>query len=199
MKQWFSKKIMIAISLTSLVYFGGCINLSGSPQSQTTPADEKNKIYETNAFTISVPKEWEIIESKQFTAEVPPETVVVFRNNVKNETFTANVVIIKNTLLSAKTTLEYAKMVLNRQQSGLIDYKESKRDEVKVKIAGQDTNTLLAEFQAKKSASDQMVRYIQTYAVKENNAFIVTGAMSTKENDSIAKTIENMIKSFQLK
>jgi len=199
MKNQSPKKIMIASALAALFFLGGCINLSGSSPSQTTPADEKNKTYETSAFTISIPTEWEVIESKQFTSEVPPETVVVFRNNVKNETFTANVVIVKNALQTAEPTLEYAKMVLNRQQSGLVNYKETRRDDAKVSIGGKDTDTFLAEFQAKKTASDQTVRYIQTYAVKDNAAYIVTGAMSTQENDSTAKTIEDMVKSFKLK
>jgi len=196
----FPKRALLTI-LSGILFFSvaGCIDLGGSSSSQATPTDDKSKAYETAAFTITIPKEWEVIGEKQFTSIVPGETVVVFRNNVKNETFTANVVIIKNSLLEPVDNLEYAKMVLNREKTGLYDYKESRRDEAKISIGGKELPTFFADFQAKKSSEEKLVRYLQTYAVKDNAAYIVTGGASPKENDSTIKTIEEMVKSFKLK
>jgi hypothetical protein len=188
-----------AFTLSMIFILGGCINLGGSGQAQTTATDEKSKTYETSAFTVTIPKEWEVIEAKNFTSDVPKETVVVFRNNVKNETFTANLVIVKNSLQESVDNVEYAKMVLNRQKTGLYDYKEARRDEIKLTVAGKETDAYFTDFSAKKSAEEKIVRYLQTYAVKDNNAYIATGAVSTKENDSVVKTVEDMVKSFRLK
>lgn len=195
----FNKFASTFLAVTSILLLSSCINLGGTQSATTSSTDERIKTYDTSEFTISVPKEWEIIDKKQFTDEVPPETIVVFRNNVKNETFTANLAVIKNNLQGPVDTLEYAKMVLNRQKSGLFDYKESTRDEYKVSIGGKDTATYFSTFEAKKTANDKLVKYIQTYAVKDNAAYIITGAVSTKENDSVIKTIEDMVKSFKLK
>jgi hypothetical protein len=199
MNNRFHRAILMTIALAATLFISGCIDLGGSNQTQTTTANDKIKTYETSAFTISIPTEWEMIDAKQFTADVPKETIVVFRNNVKNETFTANIVIVKNSLQEPVDTLEYAKMVLNRQSTGLYDYKESRREEAKISIGGKDAQTFFTDFQAKKTAAENTVRYLQTYGVKDNAAYIVTGAASTKENDSIIKTIEDTVKSFKLK
>jgi hypothetical protein len=192
------KILSVALSAILFLSLGGCFNLGGSQTTQK-PVDERSKVYETNEFTITVPKTWEVIEKKDFTSDVPAETVVVFRNNVKNETFTANMVIVKNTLQEPIATLEYAKMVLNRQKSGLYDYKESRRDETKITIGGNEDPTFFTLFEAKKSTEENSVRYLQTYGIKGKSAYIVTGAVSTQENDSVVKDIENMVKSFKLK
>ncbi len=178
-------------------FFSGCMNLQGNTTTKTD--DPRLKTYDSSDFSLKTPKDWEIIEKKDFTADVPDVTVVVFRNNIKNETFTANVNIVKNYLQETMPTLEYAKNVLNRQKGGLFNFKENKREELKLKVGGQDTSTIFIQFEAKKGTDQPTVRYIQTYAVKEKWAFIITGALSTKENDVVLQSIENIIKSFQVK
>jgi hypothetical protein len=201
MKTHTSPKIIFALIATAAIFtLSGCFNLSGTTTgSSTKTIDENSKLYETNAFSIVIPKVWEVIEKDAFTSEVPPETVVVFRNNVKNENFTANVNIVQNNLQQATSSVEYSKLVNNRQKSGLYNYKETKIDTIKVKIGGTDEDTVLLAFEAKKGTDEKVVHYIQTYAVKGNSAFIITGAISPQENDSTVKTVEDMVKSIVLK
>lgn len=201
MNKFQSRKFKFAVIATTAIFtFSGCFNLGGSTTGTGSKTiDEKSKLYETNAFSIIIPKDWEIIEKDSFTSEVPQETVVVFRNNVKNETFTANVNIVQNNLQQPTSSVEYSKLVNNRQKSGLFDYKETKKDNTKVKIGDKDEDTVLLAFEAKKSTDEKIVRYIQTYAVKGNSAFIITGAISPQENDSTVKTVEDMVKSIVLK
>lgn len=187
--------MLAAFVLVAVFVFGGCFNLGGGG----TTTDTTSKVYETNEYAIKIPREWEVIGKNEFTSEVPPETDVVFRNNVKNETFTANVVIVKNTLQENLPTLEYAKRVYNRQQSGLYDFKEVKKDPFKIKIGGKEEETFFLRFEARKSLDEQPVRYFQTYAVKGNNAYIITGGTSLQENEATAKLIEDTVKSFVLK
>lgn len=193
------KKSFAAFLIIGSLTLAGCFNFGSGSTTQTPKTDATTKVYETGDFTITVPVAWEVIEKKDFTSDVPTQTVVVFRNNVKNETFTANIVIINNALQQPVETLEYAKMVNNRQKSGLYDYKETTHEDFKISIGGNDVNTYFVGFEAKKTAAENAVRYLQTYAVKGNNAYIVTGALSPAENDSVAKTIEDAVKSFKLK
>ena len=157
------KKIGAATILIIATFaLSGCFNFGslfgGGPSKTAVVADDKNKLYENSDFSVKIPKDWEIIEPKDFTSEVPRETQVVFRNNVKNETFTANVTIIKNGLQTPMPSLEYAKMVINRQKLGLIDYKESSKDDYKVSVSGKDDPTFFTKFEAKKGADEKVLK-----------------------------------------
>lgn len=192
-----TKKSTLTVLLIVMLSFSGCFNFGGSDSSKTT--DENATTYTTNAFFINVPKAWDIIEKDDFTMDVPPETQVVFRNNVKNETFTANVIIIQNLIQTPLPSLEYAKMVYNRQSTGLYDFKEINKNVVKIKIGDKEEQTNFLSFEAKKGPSEKLIRYLQTYAVKDNNAYIVTGAISPQENANTVKFVEDIVKSFNLK
>lgn len=188
-----------ACSLLLITTFSltACINLGGGSSTKTD--DTRNKTYENSEFSIVIPKDWEIIEKKDFTSDVPDVTMVVFRNNVKNDTFTANVNIVRNSLQENTNTSEYAKMVYNRQKSGLYDFNELKREDIKLKIGSKEEPSTFLSFQAKKATDQLDVKYLQTYLAKNNFAYIVTGAVSPKENDVTVQTIESIVKSFQLK
>ena len=189
---------MIVLALAAVFAFSGCVNLGGTAQPKTT-TDERSKQIDNQEFTLRIPREWDVIEAKDITSDVPSETVLVVRNNVKNEDFTANVNIVRKNLQTTKDTLEYAKEVINRQQSGLINYKEGKRDLVKVTIGGKQFDTYLVHFESKKDEASQLVEFVQTSAVKGNQAYIITGSYSTKENGSNVSTVEEIVKSFALK
>ena len=125
--------------------------------------------------------------------------MVIIRNNVKNETFTANVNIVKRGLEQATDSTQYANLVGNRQKSGLVDYDEVKKEESGVTIGDQKTPSYFVVFNARKTTQDQLIRYWQTYAIKDNFAYIITGASSTNESESTSKIIENIVKSFRLR
>jgi hypothetical protein len=201
MKRKSSNKLpVLAIATLSIFVLGGCFNFGGSsPVSGTKTVDERSKLYDTNDFSAVIPKDWEIISKAEFTAGVPEETEVVFRNNVKNEDFTANVNIVKNNLQEPISTVEYAKRVGNRQNTGLYNYKESKNDPIKISIGDKEVDSFYRLFEAQKGPDEKLVRYMQIYGVKGDSAYIITGAVSPKENDAVIKTIEDIVKSFKLK
>ena len=194
--QFLKTKKLAVIVMLSAVALSGCFNLSSKT---TTTVDDKNKLYETADYTVTLPKEWDVIGKDKFTSDIPQNTDVVFRNNVKNETFTANINILKNKLLQTITTSDYAKMVLNREASGLTDYSEKRRDSYNVSIGGANNASLLAEFEGRKSTGDQLVHYVQVYAVKNNDAYIVTAAVDPKDTSGVLNTVQNIVKSFKVK
>ncbi len=185
--------------LTGFLLFSltGCFNFGGDDGEQGATA-EGYTTYKTEQFNIEVPSAWEVINEDEFTRDVPDVTVVVFRNNVKNETFTANVNIVSKQLQEPVSSLEYAKMVVNRQSGGLVDYSEQAKDTIKINRGGEEVDTLLTRFEARKTASDNMVRYVQTYGVNGDTAFIITGAVSPQESESVLQTVEKIVKSFSL-
>lgn len=194
-----SKTGAILLSAVAVFALSGCFNFGGEEGSDVTPSDGVTSVYQTTDFSITIPADWEVIDQNDFTSDVPPETLVVFRNNVKNETFTANVNIVRRELQESVSSLEYANLVNNRQKSGLIDFNETRKETITIPAGDQQDSTYFSAFEARKSTSDSLIRYVQTYGVRGNSAFIITGAFSPQENDVTSQTVENIVRSFQLK
>lgn len=193
-----NKLRLFPLIILSLFSLSGCFNFFEEETSQTDTS-LITSTYQTTDFTITIPNDWEVIDQNDFTADVPPETLVVFRNNVKNETFTANVNIVQRGLQENVSAAEYANLVNNRQKSGLIDYNETRKENITLPFGDQQVDSYFIAFEARKSTSDSLTRYVQTYAVRNSSAFIITGAFSPQENDVTSQTIENIVRSFQLK
>lgn len=193
------KKIsLFNLAILSIFVFSGCFNFGEEENPEALPPSTSST-YETGQYTLTVPADWEVIDANDFTSDVPPETEVVFRNNVKNETYTANVNIVRRELQESVDSLEYANLVANREKSGLVDYSEEKKETITLQTPDGQIETYLLVFQARKSNNDQLVRYYQTYGVSANAAFIVTGSTSTQETETTSQTIENIVRSFQLR
>ena len=194
-----SKKFL-AVGFISLPLLTGCFSVDNSTTS-TTPTDtgiQQAKVYNDNQFSFSYPGNWDLIEQKDFTSDIPKETQVVIRNNIKNETFTADVNVVKNDLQIDESSLDYAKAVLNRQKTGLLDYKETKRDLVKINVGGQDQDTYYTEFDARLNATDPVTEFIQTYAVKNKQGYIIMAAYSQQETSTVIDQLQKVVKSFKV-
>lgn len=176
----------------------GCFSDSGSGSIPAPDTAGKTSTYQSTQFTLSFPTGWDIIESKDFTSEIPRETVLVIRNNIKNDTFTANVNVVKNDLQTGTNSLDYAKEVLNRQRTGLLDYKETKREIISVPVGGQGRESYYTEFEARLNATDPVLKFAQIYAASGNSGYIVMGAWSMQENSAIVEQVVNTVKSFRV-
>lgn len=187
------------LTIMSIFILGGCFDFGLNSSTNTTSTDSNSSVYQTNDFSLNIPSQWEVIDQSDFTSEVPGETVVVIRNNVKNETFTANVNVVKRNIEKNMDSKEYANLVGNRQKSGLVDYSEIKKEESTIVIGDKEVPDYFVVFDARKTTQDQLIRYRQTYAVKNNAAYIVTAASKADESESTSKIIENIVKSFRLK
>lgn len=198
MKSFKNKSLIIF----SILVLGGCFNFSGSNTTTKVTTDERLKVIDSTGydFNITIPREWDVIEKKDFTKDVAPETVIVFRNNIKNEDWTSTVIITQANFQVARDTLEAAKYVLNREKTSLYDYKEIRTQELrKIQIANKQVDTYVNYFQGKEKADSTLIQFFQTYASRGNVAYIVTGTVSTSENENNRKAVEDIVKSFTLK
>lgn len=186
------------VMLLALFSLTGCFNFGGDEPADGAVNDGTVSTYQTTDFRITIPADWEVIDQNDFTSDVPSETLVVFRNNIKNETFTANVNIVQRALQEPVSSLEYANLVNNRQKSGLVDYNETRKETLTIPFGDQQVDTYFTAFEARKSTSEPLIRYVQTYGVRDGSAFIVTGAFSPQETDVTSQTVENIVRSFQL-
>lgn len=182
--------------IAGVLILSGC---ASSNQNQRVTTDERTRIVENSEFGVRIPREWDVIEPKDFTSEVPRETQLVFLNNIKNEDYTATVNITKNVLLEPKVTLDYAKEKINQAKQSLYNFKEIKRDVVKIPVGGQEIDTYIITYEGKQAPDQILGRFNQTFAVKDKSAYIITGTYSTVENANTIAAVEDMIKSFSLK
>jgi hypothetical protein len=194
------KTILFLSIILTTTFLGGCFSFEDGNSAEGTQSQNNDltKTYSNNQFSFTYPQDWDLIERKDFTSEIPAETQVVIRNNLKNDSFTANINIVKNTIQNEKSTLDYAKEVLNRQKTGLLDYKETKREIIKISIGGSDQETYYTEFEARLNSTEPITKFFQTYGVKGQNGFVIMGASSTQENSSTINKLQKAVLSFKI-
>lgn len=193
-----SKKILAASIIIPALLFSGCFSVGDGTTVEQGQTSDLLKTYNNNQFSFTFPGDWDVIEAKDFTTDIPRESQVVVRNNLKNDNFTANLNVVKNDLQTNTSSLDYAQSILNRQKSGLLDYRETKREIIKITAGGQDTETYYTEFQARLNQTDPVTNFIQTYAVKDKSGFIIMGSYAPQENTLVIQKLANSVKSFKV-
>lgn len=184
----FKKIILAGLLVISALIITAC----GSSAETTT-----GTLYDTTAFSIQAPRNWEIITD--FQSNQPKETVVAFRNNVKTKNFIANITITKNPLSSVLTSTDYEKVITAELKKQLINFTEVSTENLKISIGGQDTDTTLVTFTAKQKADSDTLQFMQIYGVKENSGYIVTASAGTDEDTSVTDALTQALKSFNIK
>lgn len=195
-----NKKLLGSLLIGTSLILSGCFGTDGGSAPLPGPDDNstQSKSYQNSQFAFSFPGAWDVIEPQDFTSDIPRETQVVARNNIKNDTFTSNVNVVRNDLQVTKSSMDYAKEILNRQRTGLLDYKETKRELLNISVAGQSQETYYTEFEARLNATDPVLKFAQTYAVKDKAGYIIMGTWSLQENSAVIDQIVSTVKSFRV-
>lgn len=193
----FNKKLFIISLLSSALIFSAC----GSDEESSTVTGEDtataDKItYTADDFELNIPSDWEILEKDSFTSNVPTDTVVAFRNNIKNEVFTANLNINATELAEEITAQDYAKSTLQKTKNSLIDFEEINSSE---HTLAEDLPGYILEFEGKQSASQAAIRFKQLYIIIDNKGYIITAAYLAEEEQSVVKSLDEMLDSFAIK
>lgn len=192
-------RLLSLIILTPLLLSACSGDDSGDSDDQSTvPAGKA--LYETSAFTLIVPENWEKIEEADFNSNVPDSAVVGFRNNEKNEVFTANLNVTHTFLGEDVASKDFAKSTVAKVKTSLVGFQEnSTRDYLIPKGKNETIDTYMIEFEGKRNASAPIVRFRQIYAVDSKNAYAVTAAYLVTEDENVVNALSEMLDSFTLK
>lgn len=182
------KKIFSTL-LISTLFLTGCFGSDNTPVVDGAPGGKL--LYETAAYSIEVPSDWDILEKAQFTSNVPKGTDVAFRSNIKSEIFTANTNIVIAEAEEDVTALDFAKSSAERASTSLVDLSE-------LTVTEKEDMALL-QMKGKKSSSDPVVQFKQLYAKKGTQVFTVTASYLPDEDEMVVKYLDEMIDSFVLK
>lgn len=188
-------KITIGTIITALL-LSACGSDETAENSIENSSQASKSNYETSEFKLSYPTDWEVLDSTSYTSNVPPQIIVAFRNNIKSEVFTANLTISKSELLESVSSLDFAKSSIAKAKSTLVSFQEIDTEDYNLEYNGNTIETWISEFEGKKTASDPLVRFRRLYLVNGNQAFTVTGAYLSTEDEGIINAINDMLRSF---
>jgi hypothetical protein len=189
MNKFLSKLSAVIILCGLMVFLVGC---SGG---STNSATQNLKPYDGGAFTINVDPSWKIINQSDFYSEIPKETVVAFTAPEAYDGFFINVNIVREDLRQTISSLDYGRANINLSAQNLTDYQ--KVQEAKMTMGGQ--SVLLHIFQARLSASEKLIKFVQMYATKGNYGYIVSGGMLPDTPQATRDLVGAMVTSFVLK
>jgi len=187
-----------AITLISALSLTGCFG--SDPEEE--PDSGTNAMYSTYSasdFSISYPNDWEVLKPEDFTSNVPASTIAVFRNNLKNDIFTANLNISQATIPVGTTTGDFAIQTLNTQKYNLVGFTEILRENYKIKTGAEtEEQTIISTFQGRKTITESMVEFKQTYIARNGFGIIITTAYLPNEEQSVVMMLDEMLRSFAL-
>lgn len=156
---------------------------------------ESLRVYEGGVFTINIDPEWKIITQSDFYAEVPKETVVAFTTPEAYDGFFINVNVVKEDLASEISSIDYARANINLAEQNLTDYE--KIQEAQIDLSG--TPAMVHIFQARLNPTEKLIRFIQLYATKGKDAYIVSGGMLPSTPKEIRDEVGASVTSFRLR
>lgn len=189
------KKITI-LGLASILLLSACGNDTKDPDQIKKEAEAAGKIiYDTDEFSLQIPKDWEVIEKSSYPSNVPPEIVVGLRNNIKSDIFTANLTIAKKGLAEEILTRDFAKSSLATIKKSLMGFTLISENEGKIG----ELNTYLMEVEGKKTSSEPIIRFKQLYIVNNSSGYTVTASYLPTEDESVVNALKEMLESFALK
>lgn len=191
-----NKKILI-FALVSSFILTGCFGEGSAPTDQNSIAGFHS--YASDEFRLDVADDWETLTPTVFKSDTPANTVIAFKNNIRNPRFTANVAIAKNTLSQSVPTIDYAKALYLKTGDELTSFKEILTEEAKIFVSGKETQTIFRIVEGRESPEKDTKRFFQITGVKGKNAFIAIGSMLATDDETTAKKLETMVRSFEVK
>lgn len=197
------KKTFLSILLITTLSFTGCLGFGDDEETPDESADVEDQpgksVYNTDDFSITIDKNWEIVESDSFTSNIPQETVVGFRNNIKNQIFTANLNISRFNIEEGTTSQDLGKSTMAKAKQSLVNFKLTQSENYTLENGEDGIETVIYDFEGKKSVSEELVHFRQLYVVNGVNAFVITAAYLPDEQESVVNLLDEMLKSFRLK
>ena len=194
------KKTGTSLLAMALILSTGC-SLGGSSTTSTTSGVEQSVLqtYSADDYQITVPKAWSVIKKQEFTSDVPQNAVIAFQANRKNEIFLANVNITRNTLSQTLEPLDYGKVVVANQKNTLQNFVEKNREEFDTTIKGNKKKVLMVTFEGKRTTTDPLITFVQTYYLYDRTAYIITGAYASSEDPAVQTETSDIVRSFSIK
>ncbi len=185
------------IILIALLIFPGCSKENTVEISEKTKINTENfKLYGSEEFAIRYPKGW-AIETKMSNA-YPKSTLILFINKLSEKSFKENINIDKRELKTGVDNLTFAQNMLSKNESDLIGFQKIAEQNIKIKIAGEEKDTIFAVFEGRNKRDGDKFRFLQVYAVKDTIGYIATATILANSPEEMNNTLSTSVKSLEI-
>jgi hypothetical protein len=193
------KKILLLCFTFSFLILAGCSGSSSAPETigLTLPAANYSN-YATADFRIQYPIDWEVLSQQEISSKFRQRLEVAFLSNFKDLFFTPVITVEKVALTENINSMEFADQNISKNASTLIDYILVDRQPVTLERKGSPVLTEIVKFRGKERIQNDILEYIQIFAVKDQSGFIVTGAYDPTANRTEEDKIVNSLKTLKL-
>lgn len=188
MQNIIKKTLAVLLLFTAVILLNSCGGSSSAVSANL-------KTYEGGEFTIDIDPTWKIITQSDFYADIPQETLIAFTTPEAYDGFFINVNIIKEDLGQEISSIDYGRANINLSGQNLTDYE--KVQEAQIDING--VPALIHIFQARLNPTEKLIRFVQLYATKGNNGYIVSGGMLPGTPKEIRDQVGAVVTSFKLR
>lgn len=190
------KKLIITFLLSlSLVNLSGCGDSGNTVSKEDAVVLENYKLYASEEFSIRYPKNWSI-ETK--LDGYPETTIILFLNELSDSRFKENINIDKRAIKGGTDGISFAQQMLSKHEADLINFQKIAQQNIQIKIAGEDTDAVLAVFEGKNMKDGDKFKFIQVYAVKNGYGYIATATMLNSANDETISSLTTSLKTLTL-
>lgn len=185
------KIIKKSLAVLTIIMFTAVLSSCGG----STDPGSGLQTYEGGLYTINIDPTWKIITKSEFYPEVPKETLVAFTTPEAYDGFFINVNVIKEDMASEVSSIDYARANINLASQNLTDYE--KVQEAQVDLGG--VPGMVHIYTARLNPTEKLIRFIQLYATKGKEAYIVTGGMLPSTPKEIRDQVGASVTSLRLK
>lgn len=192
------KKSLALIFIGATVLLGGCLG-GGDKEKDSVKKIEGFHTYETEEFRIQAPDDWETLTPLNFASNISKNTIAAFRSNLRNLSFTPNIIILKNELSSEISSADYSKALADKLKNSLSAYREILVEKFNIMVSGKETESIFLHAEGRERPDADLKRFMQISGVKEKAAYNVLGAYLATGDEGLAKKIETVVRSFEVK
>jgi hypothetical protein len=196
----YMKKIATLL-ITTLFALTGCFGLGddSGDESGAVSGNALEKTYETAAFALTVPTDWEVLEAQDLTSNTPVEMMVAFRNNIKDPFYTSTVVVTRHHLSQTYSSLDFAKLMIQKHGDTIFDYTELGRESLMIARGETEVESLIFSFQGRATFDGDLVVVREMYFADGPTAYVITAGHKQNEDEGVVIQLMDILKSFVAK
>ncbi len=149
--------------------------------------------YHGHGFSLQPSPNWIVVEKSEFKDEIPSETLIGFTSpNVDSDLLKTFTVIAEELSTNIPETMAFANGNIGAAMKTVLDYERLSVEEYE--IDGQKTK--IHSFSGRMTLDDGKFLLIQSYLVKNNTAYILSGMLLPQADEIAQQEIHSMIQSF---
>lgn len=145
-------------------------------------------------FEINYLDNWITKTKADFGSNIPASTIVTFSEPEPQAGYQKTISIISENLPPQTTSLEYAQANINSAINNIIEFEKIEERDI---MLGNSKSKLLI-FSGKSNLQAKSLKYIQTYAVKDQTGYTITASSQLDTDETILKELENLVTSFKI-